>query len=84
MARRKINRSVEEFTDETAGILRASIVAFELLAQGRLIVMIGCNYDGKVWALPNPSAPAKVVAEALAIDWSTAIPGIMEHCPQDY
>ena len=71
----------EEFNAVTNAVLVAAIRALEAALDGNFIVMIGCDAEGKVYALPNPACPGEVVVEVLTMDWSGLRAVFMEHLP---
>jgi hypothetical protein len=72
-------RSPEEFDAPSAELVQAALLALEVATHGRVIIVIGCDYEGTVWLLPSPKAPLDVIKEALKINFAKIYPQLGEH-----
>lgn len=65
--------------DETDLLVRAAIRLMDRALQGRVIVVIGCDADGREWIVPSAGVPANLLREALEQDFSMTLSQYSEH-----
>ncbi len=66
-------RQPESFNQSADQGIKLAIHGINAFTGGRVIFIIGCDYDGAVWCVPAWDVPSHVLREALDVDWAANV-----------
>jgi hypothetical protein len=66
-------RPVESLTPSSDQGVKLALHALNVFLGGKVICVIGANYDGAIWCVPSPDVPNNVLQEALDADWAANV-----------